>query len=123
MKFFLTRRDRIMTLEKKPWPHVDGIIGSTNAKSTNLVMNQLKDLSLSQSVVGQASSSSSTPTQWTDVHYVQLSTNPNGNQKPSRNRKKGRGNNRKGGRTDNKAKDNNNNDRLNNNVGEGKKEK
>jgi hypothetical protein len=50
-------------------PHVDGIIGSVNAKSTDLVTNQLKDLSLIQSVAGQASSSSSTPTQSTDVHF------------------------------------------------------
>jgi hypothetical protein len=70
-------------------PHVDGIIGSANAKSTDLVMNQLKELSLSQSVVGQASSLSSTPTHSMDVHYVQSSTNPNGNQKPEGNRKKG----------------------------------
>jgi hypothetical protein len=70
-------------------PHVDGIIGFANAKSTDLVMNQLKELSLSQSVAGQASSSSSTPTQSMDVHYVQSSTNPNGNQQPGGNRKKG----------------------------------
>jgi hypothetical protein len=44
-------------------PHVDGIIGSANAKTIDLVMNQLKDFSLSQFVAGQASSSSSTPTQ------------------------------------------------------------
>jgi hypothetical protein len=51
-------------------PHVDGIIGSANAKSTDLVMNQLKELSLIQSVAGQDSSSSSTPTQSTNVHSV-----------------------------------------------------
>ena len=33
-------------LRQKPGPHVDGIIGSANAKSTDLVMNQLKELSL-----------------------------------------------------------------------------
>jgi hypothetical protein len=43
-------------------PHVDGIIGSTNAKTTDLVMNQLKDLSLNPSATGQAMTSS-TPTQ------------------------------------------------------------
>jgi hypothetical protein len=48
---------------QKPGPHADGIIGSANAKSTDLVTNQLKDLSLSQIVVGQDSTSSSTPTQ------------------------------------------------------------
>jgi hypothetical protein len=58
-----------------------------------------------------------------DVHFVQLSANPNGNQQLGGNRRKGRGNNRKGGKNNNKAKDNSNNDRLNNNAGEGKKEK
>jgi hypothetical protein len=106
---------------QNPGPHADGIIGFENAKSTDLVMNQLKDFSLSQPVVGQASTSSSTPTQSADVHSVQLSDNPNGNQQPRGNRRKGRGNNRKGGKNINKAKDNTNNDRSNNNVGEGKK--
>jgi hypothetical protein len=50
-------------------PHVDGIIGSANDNSMELLMNQLKDLSLRHSVVGQASSSSSTPTQSVDVHF------------------------------------------------------
>jgi hypothetical protein len=105
-------------------PHVDGIIGSTNAKTTDLVTNQLKYLSLSQPVAGQASTSSSTTTQSTDVHSVQSSSNPNGNQQPGGNKRKGRGNNRKGGKNNNnKSKDDNNNDKSNNNVGEGKKEK
>jgi hypothetical protein len=95
--------------------HVDGFIGSANAKSTNLVTKELKDLSLSQHVVGQALFSSSTPTQSSAI--------PNVNQQPGGNRRKGRGNNHKGGKNNNKAKDENNNDRSNNNVGEGKKEK
>jgi hypothetical protein len=66
---------------------------------------------------------SSTPTQSTDIHYVHSSTNPNGNQQPGGNKKKGCGNNCKGGRNDNKAKDNANNYRLKFNVGEGNKEK
>jgi hypothetical protein len=51
-------------------PHDDDIIGSTNAKPTNLVMNELKYLSLRHPVEGQASTSSSTPTQSVDVHSV-----------------------------------------------------
>ena len=47
---------------QNPEPHVDGIIGSANDKSTELVTNQLKDLSLIQLVVGQALDFSSTPT-------------------------------------------------------------
>jgi hypothetical protein len=67
---------------------------------------------------------SSTPTQSTDVHYVQSSTNLNGNQQPGGNKKKGWGNNRKGGKNNNnKPKDNGNNEKSNNNVGEGKKER
>jgi hypothetical protein len=106
-------------------PHVDGIIGSTNVKSTDLMTSQLKELSLSQSVGGQALSVSSTPTQSADMHFVQSSTNPNGNQQLGGNKKKGCGNNRKAGRNNNnnKPKHNINNDRSNNNVGEGKKEK
>jgi hypothetical protein len=102
--------------------HVDGIIGSTNAKSIDLVTNQFKYLSLSQPVAGQASDPSSTTTQSVDVHYVQSSYNPNGNQKMGGNKKKGRGNTRNGGKNNNKSKDDTNNDRSNNNVGEGKKE-
>ena len=67
--------------------------------------------------------SSSTPTQLVDVHYVQPSANPNGNQQLGGNIMKGRGNNPKGGKNNNKSKDDTNNDRSNNNVGEGKKEK
>jgi hypothetical protein len=54
---------------------------------------------------------------------VQSSTRPNGNQQPSENKKKGRNNNRKGGNNNNKPKDSGNNERMNNNVGEGKKER
>jgi hypothetical protein len=66
---------------------------------------------------------SSTPTQLADVHSVQSSTNPNGNQQPGGNKRKGRGSNRKGGKNSNKPKDNGNNEKSNNNAGEGKKEK
>jgi hypothetical protein len=72
-----------------PRPHVDVIIGSTNAKPIDLVTNQSKDFSLRNFVVGQASSLSSTPTQSVYVHFVQSSTNPNGNQQLGGNRKKG----------------------------------
>jgi hypothetical protein len=94
-------RGQTTTLDKIIWiigPHAHGIIGSTNTKSTYLVTNQLKELSLSQSVGGQSLSMSSTPTQSVDVHYVQSSTNLNGNQQPGGNKRKGCGNNHKGGR-------------------------
>jgi hypothetical protein len=65
---------------------------------------------------------SSNPTQSTDVHFVQSSANPNGNQQPGGNKKKGC-NNRKGGKNGNKPKDNNNNEKMGNNVGEGKRER
>jgi hypothetical protein len=92
-------------------PHVDGIIGSANVKSTDLVTNQLKDLSLRQPIVGKALASSSTLTQSTDVYSIQSSTNPNGNQQLGGIRRKGRDNNRKGGKNNNKSKDDTNNDR------------
>ena len=65
---------------------------------------------------------SSKPTQSEDVHSVQPSSNPNGNQQPGENKKKGH-NNRKGGKNGNKPKDNGNNEKTNNNAGEGKKER
>jgi hypothetical protein len=54
---------------QNPGPHDDGIIGSTNAKTIDLVMNQLKDLSLSHPVARNILASSST-TQLVDMHYV-----------------------------------------------------
>jgi hypothetical protein len=91
-------------------------------KSTDLVTNHLKELSLNQSVGGKVLFVSSNTTQLMDVHSVQLSTTPNGNQQPGGNKKKGHNSNRKGGKN-NKPKDNGNNDKMNNNVGEGKKER
>jgi hypothetical protein len=61
------------------------------------VTGQLKDLSLSQSVGGKYLSISSTPTHSTGIHYVQLSTNLNGNQQPGGNKRKGHGKNRRVG--------------------------
>jgi hypothetical protein len=54
---------------------------------------------------------------------MQLSTDPNGNQQPGRNNKKGHNNNCKGGKNNNKPKDNGNNEKMKNNVGEGKRER
>jgi hypothetical protein len=51
-------------------PHVDGILGSTNVKSVDLVTIQLKYLSLNQSIGGPTSCVSSTPTQLAYVHLV-----------------------------------------------------
>ena len=51
-------------------PHVDDIIGSADAKSTYLVTNQLKDLSLRQYVEGKDLYSSSTHTHSVDVHSI-----------------------------------------------------
>jgi hypothetical protein len=54
---------------QSPGPHDDGIVGSTNVKST---------YSSTKSSGGIPSSGSSKPTQSTDVHSVQSSKNPNG---------------------------------------------
>jgi hypothetical protein len=67
---------------QNPGPHVDGIVGSANVKYADLVTSHLKELSLNQSIEGPNLSVSSTPTQSMDVHYVQSSTNLNGNQQP-----------------------------------------
>jgi hypothetical protein len=112
-----------MTLDKILRPHADGIVGSANVKSADSVTSHLKELSLNQSIGGPTSSVSSNPTQSVDVHSVQSSTDPNGNQQPGGNKKKGCNNNRKGGKNNNKPKDNGNNEKMNNNVGEGKKER
>jgi hypothetical protein len=86
-------------------PHVDDIMGSTNSNTKDLVMNQLKDLSLGHPIARQASSSSSTTNQLGDVHYVQSSSNPNGNQQLGGNKRKQQLNNHKGGKSsNNKAK-------------------
>jgi hypothetical protein len=108
-----------MTLCINPEPHADGIVGTANVKSADSVTNHLKELSLNQSVGGSASYVSSNPTQSVDVHSVQSSSQPNGNQQLGGNKKKGC-NNRKGGKNGNKPKDNGNNEKMNNNVGEGK---
>jgi hypothetical protein len=82
-------------------PHVDGIVGFSNVKSADSVTSHLKELSLNQFVGGMASYVSSTPTQSEDVHSVQSSTNPNGNQQLGGNKKKGRSNNHYGGKNNN----------------------
>jgi hypothetical protein len=75
--FFRMHHSQLMTLDKSPGPHADGIVGSTNVKSTDSLTSHLKELSLNQSARGPASSVSSNPTQSTNVHSVQSSANPN----------------------------------------------
>jgi hypothetical protein len=96
-----------------PGPHVDGIVGSTNVNSTESARKSTKRMT---------SYASSKPTQWVDVHSVQLSKNPKGDQQPDGNKRKGR-KNRKGGKNGNKPKEKDNNGKKNDNGGEGKKEK
>jgi hypothetical protein len=104
-------------------PYADGIVGFANAKSTDSVTIHLKELSLNQFVGGPTSSMSSNPTHLMDVHSMQSLTDPNGNQQPGKNKKKGHNNNLKSGKNNNKPKDNGNNERTNNNASEGKKER
>jgi hypothetical protein len=98
---------------KKLGPHVNGIVGYTNVNPAD---------SATKSAGGSASSGSSKPTQSADVHFVQTSKNPNGDQQRDGNKRKGR-NNCKGGKNGNKTKDKDNNGKQNDNAGEGKKEK
>jgi hypothetical protein len=107
---------------QNPGPHADGIVVSANVISTDSMTSHLKELSLKKFVGGPTSSLSSNPTQSTDVLSMQSPTNPNGNQKLGRNKKKGR-NNCKGGKNGNKPKDNENNEKMNNNAREGKRER
>ena len=80
--------------EVKPRQHVDGIVGCVSAKTVDLVAKQVSQLSINQSALGQATTSSQ-PTQTTSVLSVE-SLDQKGNQQPGRNQKKGK-NNRKGG--------------------------
>jgi hypothetical protein len=65
---------------KKLRPHADGIVGSTNVNPAD---------STTKSVGGSASSGSSKATQSADVHSMQSSKNPNGDQQPDGNKRKG----------------------------------
>jgi hypothetical protein len=60
-------------------PMPNDIVGSTQSKSTDLLSNQLQQLSIQQTVASQTPSSVVPPTQTSDVHSVQL-TNPKANQ-------------------------------------------
>jgi hypothetical protein len=104
-------------------PHANGIVGSAHVKSADSVTSHFKELSLNQSIRGPTLYVSSNPTQSVDVHYVQSSTNLNGNQQPRGNKNRGCGNNCRAGKNNNKPKENGNNEKLNNNAGEGKKER
>jgi hypothetical protein len=98
---------------QNPRPHADGIIGSTNVNPADSAM---------KSIVGSTSLGSSKPTQSADLHSVQSSKNPIGDQQSGGNKRKGQ-NNCKGGRNNKKPKDKDNNGKQNDNAGEGKKEK
>ena len=56
----------------KPGPHSDGIVGCASAKPTDLVAKQVSQLSISQSALGQVTTSSQ-PTQTVSVLSVQSS--------------------------------------------------
>ena len=97
----------IFYLEVKPGPHADGIVGCTSAKPVDLVLQQVIQLSINQSTLGQATTPSQ-PTQMESVLSVQ-SLDQKGNQQPERN-KKGT-NNRKGGNRNENANSNDKNAR------------
>jgi hypothetical protein len=80
--------------KKKSGPHADGIVGSTQGKSIDMLSNQLQQLSIQQVVASQTSSLAAPPTQTSDIHSVQ-SMNPKANQHPEgkkkQQNKKGKG--------------------------------
>jgi hypothetical protein len=63
----------------KSGPHVDGIVGSAQANPTDLLSNQLQQLSMQQTVANPTPSSVAPPAQTSYVHSVQ-STNPKASQ-------------------------------------------
>jgi hypothetical protein len=71
----------------KSGPHADGIVGSTQAKPTDQLSNQLQQFSIQQKMTNQTPSSVAPPTQTSYVHNVQL-TNPKANQQPEGKKKK-----------------------------------
>ena len=62
----------------KPGPHADGIVGSISTKPLDYVMKQVSQLSINQSMSGQATTSSQ-PNQSVSVLFVQ-SSDPKGDQ-------------------------------------------
>jgi hypothetical protein len=95
--------------KKNYGPHADGIVGSTQNNSMDLLSNQLQQLSIQQTVANQNLSSVVPPTQMSGIHSVH-SKNPKANQKPEGKKKQWK----KKGKGDKKA---------TNNVGGGKMEK
>jgi hypothetical protein len=87
----------------KSGPHADGIVGSSQRKATNMISNQMQQLSIQQIVAGQAPGLTTPTTQSSDVHSVQSMT-PKGPQQP-RGKKKGKG--KKGGGGNDKKDGNN----------------
>jgi hypothetical protein len=63
-------RSIIDKAKKNSRPHVDGIVGSAQGNSSDLLSNQLQQLSIQQTVASQTSSSVVPPTQASDVHSV-----------------------------------------------------
>jgi hypothetical protein len=78
----------------KSGPHVDGIVGSVNNSVPYMVSNQMKQMSIHQTVVGLAHADNTPTLQSLDVHSVKM-TNPKGPQKPRGKKKNNKG--KKGG--------------------------
>jgi hypothetical protein len=56
--------------KKKYRPHVDGVVGSTQGNSIDLLSNQLQQLSIQQTAASHTSGSVVPPTQTLDVQSV-----------------------------------------------------
>ena len=96
----------------KPGPHADGIVGSVDTTTVNL-LNQLQQLSLQTASNNQVTSSNPPASQTSSINAVQ-SDNPKGNQN-SNGKKEGRGKKRS---WDGKA----NINKFGNNAGGGRNE-
>lgn len=107
-----TPRSKVDISKPKPDPHADGLVGSIDVITVNL-LNQLQQLSLQDASSTQTSSSVSTPSQPMSIKTIQT-YNPKGNQQPDRKRKgRGKKKNQEGKGNANK---------LDNDAGEGRKE-
>jgi hypothetical protein len=87
-EIFLDVLHSILNMAKKKFePHADGILVLAQGNYTNLLSNQLQQLSIQETMASQTLSSVFPPTQASDVDSVQL-TNPEANQQPEGKKKK-----------------------------------
>jgi hypothetical protein len=73
----------------KSRPHVDGIVGTSQRKSADLISNQMYQFSIQQITVGSASSLTTPTNQSSNAHIVQSKTHKGPQQPEEKNKGKG----------------------------------